>query len=153
MRILLAADGSNPSIRAAHAAAELARQHPDAIVTVFYVVPTRTSKALSLARAARALLPNPGNEDFLESDEMTVQRLAAPILNLMVRELNLPPEKVDTLTASGNPAEEICRAAQTGNYDLIVLGRRGANPLAEILMGSTSNAILHGCPVPALVVQ
>ncbi len=40
-----------------------------------------------------------------------------------------------------------------GGADLIVLGRRGRTGLAEALLGSVSNYVLHHAPCSVLVVQ
>ncbi|MGJ3245505.1 MAG: universal stress protein [Elainellaceae cyanobacterium] len=47
----------------------------------------------------------------------------------------------------------ICRAAQTWNADLIVLGRRGRKGFAEALLGSVSNYVLHHAHCAVLIVQ
>ncbi|MEW6183606.1 MAG: universal stress protein [Bacillota bacterium] len=49
----------------------------------------------------------------------------------------------------GNPAQEIVTAVKEGNYELIVMGRRGTNPLKELLLGGVSQQVLQlaECPV------
>lgn len=47
----------------------------------------------------------------------------------------------------------ICRAAKTWNADAIVVGRRGRRGLAEVLLGSVSNYILHHAHCSVLVIQ
>jgi nucleotide-binding universal stress UspA family protein len=47
----------------------------------------------------------------------------------------------------------LCRKAQEWNADLVVIGRRGRHGLAEILLGSISNHVLHHAPCAVLVVQ
>lgn len=47
----------------------------------------------------------------------------------------------------------ICKLAETWGADLIVLGRRGRQGLAEMLLGSVSNYVLHRAPCSVLVVQ
>ena len=47
----------------------------------------------------------------------------------------------------------LCQTAKNWGADLIVLGRRGRTGLAEALLGSVSNYVLHHAPCSTLVVQ
>lgn len=47
----------------------------------------------------------------------------------------------------------ICDAAHTWEADLIVLGRRGRQGLAEALLGSVSNYVVHHAACSVLVIQ
>lgn len=47
----------------------------------------------------------------------------------------------------------LCQAAQQWGADLIVLGRRGRKGLAEAILGSVSNYVLHHAPCAVLVMQ
>nr|WP_228035899.1 universal stress protein [Oculatella sp. LEGE 06141] len=59
----------------------------------------------------------------------------------------------DCNLALGHAGRRICRLAQTWNADLIVTGRRGRQVLTEMLLGSTSNFVLHHAACSVLVVQ
>lgn len=47
----------------------------------------------------------------------------------------------------------LCQRAEQWHADLIVLGRRGRKGLAEALLGSVSNYVLHHAPCAVLVIQ
>lgn len=47
----------------------------------------------------------------------------------------------------------ICQAAQNWAADLVVLGRRGRTGLAEAILGSVSNYVVHHAPGCVLVIQ
>lgn len=47
----------------------------------------------------------------------------------------------------------LCQTAKNWGADLIILGRRGRTGLAEALLGSVSNYVLHHAPCSVLVVQ
>lgn len=51
------------------------------------------------------------------------------------------------------PGQGLCQVAQQWHADLIVLGRRGRKGLAEALLGSVSNYVLHHAPCAVLVIQ
>lgn len=53
----------------------------------------------------------------------------------------------------GEPGRLICEVAQSWNADLIVIGRRGLSGLRELLLGSTSNYVLHNAGCNVLIVQ
>ena len=52
----------------------------------------------------------------------------------------------------GQPAHEIRNLAESGNFDLIVIGSHGRHGLGLIL-GSTANGVLHGAPCDVYVVR
>ncbi|WP_017659821.1 universal stress protein [Baaleninema simplex] len=53
----------------------------------------------------------------------------------------------------GEPGFWICELAKEWNADLIVVGRRGRKGLAEVVLGSVSNYVLHNAPCSVLTVQ
>jgi len=55
--------------------------------------------------------------------------------------------------AEGDPADEILRAAQYRDAEVIVVGSRGLGAIAGALLGSVSNALVQHSPVPVLVVK
>jgi nucleotide-binding universal stress UspA family protein len=57
------------------------------------------------------------------------------------------------ITAAGNPAEEIVRAAEAGDFDLVVLGAQGMNAIERFLLGSVSARVARYAPCPVLVVR
>lgn len=53
----------------------------------------------------------------------------------------------------GDPVDQILRIAKTKKCDLIVIGARGKGRIAEMFLGSVSNAVLHKSPVPVMIVK
>ncbi len=53
----------------------------------------------------------------------------------------------------GEPSHHIRDLAKGWNADLVVLGRRGLNGLAEMFLGSVSNYVVHHVPCSVLIVQ
>lgn len=52
----------------------------------------------------------------------------------------------------GNAAEEILGMIRKGEFDLVVVGRRGTNKQSGPLLGSVSNALVQNSKTPVLVV-
>jgi len=60
--------------------------------------------------------------------------------------------KTKTLVAVGTAAEEIAVVAGDEAVDLIVIASHGRTALGRVLLGSTTEAVLHKAPCPVLVV-
>lgn len=54
---------------------------------------------------------------------------------------------------TADPGQGLCQAATRWGADLLVVGRRGRKGLAEVLLGSISNYVLHHASCTVLVVQ
>ena len=61
-------------------------------------------------------------------------------------------ERVDSVVAHGHPGDVVLETARNVGADLIILGRRGRGTLIPAVAGSTVSTVLHGAPVPVLVV-
>ncbi len=80
-------------------------------------------------------------------------RVAAP--NIMAEvETYLQPYNVEAkfvVTQTGSVAETIIDAAQKNNCNLTIMGGYGYNPMLELMLGSTVDAVLRSSPVPTLI--
>jgi len=57
------------------------------------------------------------------------------------------------IVKTGNPAEEILRQADAGDYDLVVMGARGHGIITDVMVGSTSRRVVKRCKKPVLVIR
>jgi universal stress protein A len=64
-----------------------------------------------------------------------------------------PAVIVDYRLAEGNAADEILRAAQETDCDVIVLGTHGRKGLGRLLLGSVAEQIVRTAPCPVLTVK
>lgn len=55
-------------------------------------------------------------------------------------------------TAVGSPSKEILRVAEQIDADLVVMSSHGYGPVAQVLLGSTSERVIHGATCPVVVV-
>jgi len=53
----------------------------------------------------------------------------------------------------GNAAQAILKAAEEGKFDLIVIGAKGHNLLANLMVGSVCDTVVRNAPCPVLVVR
>lgn len=138
-RILLATDGSPSARDAARWAGELARQLGDVTVIVAHVVP------------GPGVYVGADGTTVLEAEPLTAEQLVAvaqPVVEEAERIIG-PGVRTDHRTMEGLAAESIVNLAAKENADLIVIGRRGLNPLAQLVLGSVSERVtrLARCPV------
>ncbi len=61
--------------------------------------------------------------------------------------------KVETLFKIGHPAETIVKEADSGAYDLVVIGRRGNSGVKKLFMGSVSSTVLQAVKTNVLIVK
>lgn len=52
---------------------------------------------------------------------------------------------IKTKVRLGNPAEEIIKESNEGNYDLIVIGRKGRTALKDLILGGVSSTVINRC--------
>ncbi len=52
----------------------------------------------------------------------------------------------------GNPPEEIIAEAEQGDYNLIVMGRRGRSAIKDLILGGVSTTVLHRIQNPTLAI-
>ena len=53
----------------------------------------------------------------------------------------------------GRPAEEIIKAAEQHQCDLILIGSRGLSGARRVTMGETGNEVVLKAPMPVIVVK
>ncbi|NLH98088.1 MAG: universal stress protein [Chthonomonadales bacterium] len=143
-KLLLASDGSDYALRAAQAAAAIAKSM-GASVTVLHVFSAPLLQMTAPGAPGMDIDPGAVN-DYMEQVQDSVARRTGRILE----EAGVA---YDTLTEVGHPAEVITRIAEDDGYDLIVLGSRGMTPIKSFLLGSVSDKVSHHAHCPVLIVK
>jgi nucleotide-binding universal stress UspA family protein len=85
-----------------------------------------------------------------ESEEMKADR---EYLDGLKRTLSQQGLAVETLLATGDPATELVRAAQTQAADLVAMSTHGHRFLADVLHGATADRVRHLVKVPVLLLR
>ena len=136
-KILLAADGSEHSKRAAAEALKMAKLFQDAAVTLLYVV------------------------DYERAREEVMHDKQVEEMHYHRRKLLLPVEAIfsnagipfETKTLHGTPGPTIIRHANEIGYDIVFIGSRGLNSFQEMVLGSVSHKVAKRVQAPVVIVK
>lgn len=136
-RILLAADGSKNSIRAAEEAAKIASLITGSVVEVLFVA--------DLSKVKEEVLHSQNHEDLV----MKRHEKLTPIAELFSSKNISYQMKIIT----GDPGPAIVEYANQEKVDLVIIGNRGLNKFQEFVMGSVSHKVVKRVQCPVLVVK
>ena len=78
---------------------------------------------------------------------------AAKVLDPVVKFLGRHDLKVKSLSKVGNAGETIAKTAESGKFDMIIMGSRGHGALGSLVMGSVATRVLANCQTPVLLVR
>lgn len=57
-----------------------------------------------------------------------------------------------TKIRAGNPSEEILKEAEEGDYNLIIMGRKGRSAIKNLILGGVSSTVLQRCQNPTVCI-
>lgn len=139
--ILVPVDGSESANRAAAFAATLGKALSSQL-TLLYVYDAPTAALLGLASLEEAGV----KAALSQAAENSFTRALAAMGDVS----GLRLEQVST---TGHPFEEIISYAKSLSCGLIVMGSRGLSPLQEMLLGSVSDRVLRFAPCAVTIVR
>ncbi|TVT28098.1 universal stress protein [Salinicoccus cyprini] len=134
-KILLAADGSENSYRAAEETLNFIDGNSE--VTILNVINTNDSKD--------DVLHNTPGESINAKRKEKLQS----IINFY--ETNNIPYKVQF--EHGTPNETVVKIANSEKHQAVVLGTRGLNGLQEMVLGSVSHKVAKRAEIPVIIVK
>jgi nucleotide-binding universal stress UspA family protein len=85
-----------------------------------------------------------------ESEEMKADRADLEDLKASLMAEGLA---VNTHLALGDPAQELIRAADDGNVDLIAMSTHGHRFLSDVIHGATADRVRHLVKIPVLLLR
>ena len=141
-KILVAIDGSTPSLHALEVAAGMAAQNKAELTILSVVPPLPPLVHGDMPQHAPQL-----TEDLSESYENMVGAKAKEVKD---KHSGL---KVVPIVMTGSPSRKIIEAAKAREVDLIVVGNRGTSGILSWMLGSVSRQVTDACTVPVLVVK
>jgi len=135
VKVLLPVDGSENSLRAAEFLAQW-MQRESAIETTI----------IAVANIGREYLEMLGMEDRYEE---ILNKELQPILEKAKKVFEARGLRVETIIGDGEPAEIIAKVVKEGDFDHVVMGRRGMGGIKVLLLGSVTQKVLQlvDCPV------
>lgn len=142
MKILVATDGSRHALHAVKYAARLSRLLRSAS-NVITLISVHDDIGL---RSAKSFVGGATVADYLR--EMSEKELK-PARRL----LDTAGVKHDIVIRTGHVAREINAFANTGKYDMIVMGAKGRSAIADLLLGSVAQRVLATAKQPVVLVK
>ena len=140
MKILLAVDGSEFTGKMlAYLATHEALFGPHNNYTLLTVNPQLPPRARSVV-----------GKDVVEAYQREEsEKVVSPVTKFLVR------HGIDAKTVSkiGHAGETISKVADSGKFDLLVMGSHGHGTLGNLVMGSVATQVLAHCKVPVLLVR
>lgn len=133
--IVIPADGSIYSIRAAEKAVTIAKGNPDAKVTIIYVGDGVIGEVL-------------GDWDSIEIEDQRKEKLRE--IEYMVKSALI---KCEVKIVGGEPGPAIIEYVNEREVDLVVIGSRGLNKLQEMVLGSVSHKVAKRVSCPVMIVK
>jgi nucleotide-binding universal stress UspA family protein len=127
-------DGSDAAKRAVARAAEAAGEHGSVVIV------TVEPQLFSSGPAAEPLVEPGDDPSRLVADARVIVAERGTVGDVVV------------VARKGDPAEELLNVARSVDADRIVIGRRGKNFVARMLMGSVATRVLEHTPCDVLVV-
>jgi len=137
MKVLVATDGSEHSMKAVQRGLELAEKQGAQVTLMsvaYYVQGNLDGMPMNI-------------QDKLEDEARAALKKSKALFDAK----NIPVETV--LEAGLVPANLIIAKAQDGKFDRIVIGSTGQNALERILMGSTAAKVVAHAPCEVTVVR
>lgn len=141
-RILVASRGRPWSARAVELAVRMAKAYQLELVVVAILTPDYVPERHATWGIAAA--------PKVEED---VKHLAQRVLDEAAALAQAHGLRYVCEMRQGRPAEEIIKAAEQHQCDLILIGSRGQSGVRRVTMGETGNEVVLKAPVPVIVVK
>ncbi len=141
-KILVAVDGSDPSLHALEVAAVVAIQNK-ASLTILTVVPP-------VPPLVEGDMPH-YSPDFSKDLRDSYSRML--VKHVMDLKAKYPDLTAKGVVSEGSPARKIIEKSRELGSDMIVVGNRGTSGIFNWMLGSVSRQVTDACTVPVLVVK
>ena len=151
--ILIALDDSIHSRQAVHYAASMSSMVGDLSYTLFHIQPVISQYIIE--EAEKDAVANAKLSALVKSNNKNARTLLDKFKSQM-KDAGIDPGciKIQTMPRMSGLAKDILDYAVAGQYDAIVVGRRGVSKVQEMLMGSVTGKLLeHSKVIPVWVID
>lgn len=140
MKVLVPIDGSRNALKAVSHAGYLASLDSSMEIVLMYVVTFEPRSPREAAYMEKQISSN-GANDILEQAQEQIQKEA-------------PTASISQIVSRGvHAADEILRCAESGSFDMIIMGTRGLSNVQRFLMGSVSSQVSQYAPCTVTLVK
>ena len=144
--VLVPTDGSKAAQKAARYAIDLAKQLKCSIIGLSVI----DNRSL----VAQTIPARENTRHIIEPIENYLREAAEEYAGEIKEICDKNDVRSKISIASGHPAEEIIKEAESSKADLIVMGSHGRSALAAAFLGSVTYSIIHNeTKIPVLVVR
>jgi nucleotide-binding universal stress UspA family protein len=151
--VLLATDGSEPSLEAARLVRDLLNPAVLTRITVVAVVPPLDIVPFYGANVAYGMYGGGAlSQETYDAASAFAEQTAKDALQRTMEELGTSTP-VESTVRHGSPADEIVRYAAEIEAGLIVMGSRGWGEMHAVLLGSVSERVLHSARCPVMIAR
>jgi len=148
-KILVAIDGSQPSIDAANYAIEIAKKNNNSQLIALTVLDISTPRRLS---SSFITAPTYGLKELEEQRKQAEKWLESISKKVEEIEKNIH-YKAEIIEGSISVEGTIVDYAENENIDLIVIGTRGRSGFKRMLLGSVASKVVTYATCPVLVIK
>jgi nucleotide-binding universal stress UspA family protein len=135
--ILVAADGSDHSYRAAEQASCLAKMSPDCMITMLYIINYNDSKKAVLHQESLVAAQRERRDKLRRHEELFEQEGI----------------RYSVMLKHGEAGPTIVKYANEEQVDLVILGSRGLNNLQQFVLGGVSHKVVKRVDCPVMIVK
>ena len=150
-KILVPVDGSEHSLKALEEASQIAKMSSGKI-TLINVYSVQLIMMPEPSASGYTGTPVFTGADFSRITE-AAQKSGNRILQDGEQRISATGVQVEKMLVEGHTVQEIVRAANDGNFDLIVIGARGISHIREMLLGSVTDGVIHHAHCAVLVIK
>jgi nucleotide-binding universal stress UspA family protein len=147
-RVLVAVDGSKPSIDASDQAIDIAKRYDAELIVLYVISPDTRYNYLEDVITPR--LPRAMKEVMMiamQKGAKHVDRVKQKALEKNVK------VKTDVVIGISSVVKEIIEYAEKNKVDMIVMGSRGLSGIKKMLLGSVASGVLIYSHCPVLVTK
>ena len=156
--VLIAVDGSRNSRRAVEYAGRVFAPNPEARLVLFQILPAISrmnldKEEIKTIDSRKAERPDLAGLYWRAEDEEEMNKFFGEAKDLLVK-TGVKPDQIKSKfgVKKAEIADGILEEAELGNYDTLILGRRGLSRVREVFSGSVSTKVVREARSCAVIV-